>query len=320
MVTQVLPPSPAQMQEARRVVAAHLAPTPTVLLTVRDRPIYAKLETLQPVGSFKIRGALCAINAAKTDGVQRVVTSSAGNHGLGVAHAANLLGVPATVVVPVKASAAKVARLGRYDIELLQHGENYDEAQSFAKALATRRGDRFVSPFNDTWVMAGQATVFDEITEQAPQLAHLVVSVGGGGLLSGCLLAADRLDSHVRFSGVQPENSAAVYHVLKGVPMEQVHHTHTIADGLAGGGDVDSATHDIIDSHGVELHLVPETLIRQGVAEAAIQCGLILEGSAAASLAAITEGVVSDDGPIGFIASGRNIATELLIEILRAAN
>jgi threonine dehydratase len=322
VIGHVLPPTPDQLDAARRVVADHLEPTPTVTLSMRGREVAAKLESLQVTGAFKIRGALAALDAARREDPHgAVVTASAGNHGLGIAHAAKVLGVPATVVVPTNASMAKVLKLRNYPIELIQHGTSYDEAQAHAKALAESRGIRFVSAFNDANVIAGQATVFHEMLLQRPDIEHVVVPVGGGGLISGVLLARalhERED--IRVTGVQPEESCAMFRVLHGESMSEVRHRPTIADGLAGGGDEDSVTNSLIAEHGVELRLVPERDIREGVREAAESNGLVLEGSAATPYAAITQRLVDDDhSRIGFIASGRNIASDLLIELLAAS-
>ncbi len=322
MIRNVAAPTAEQMETARSVVARYLAPTPTVTLVMRGRPVLAKLECLQVTGSFKIRGALSAIDAARRDDPSgAVITSSAGNHGLGIAHASMLLDVPATVVVPANASVAKVQKLRRYDIELIQVGSSYDDAQAHAIELAERRAIRYISPFNDTNVIAGQATVFDEMIVQAPDVEHLVVPVGGGGLISGVLMSrtAHGRDD-VRVTGVQPEESAALYHVLRGTPMNEVVHHPTIADGLAGGGDEGAVTNELIARSGIALVLVPEVAIRHGVREAAETSGLVLEGSAATAFAAITADVVGDDSSrIGFVASGRNISHELFIELLGTA-
>lgn len=320
MKTALGAPTADQLAEAREVIARHLSETPTVTLSVRGRPVLAKLESLQVTGSFKVRGALAALSAVAREGSgARVVTASAGNHGLGVAHASGLVGVPATVVVPVNASSAKVAKLRSYDIELIQWGSNYDEAQARAKELADTHSYKYVSAFNDPWVIAGQATAFDEMLRQAPQIDQVVVPVGGGGLLSGILLcAADRGRADVSVVGVQPAVSAALYHVLRGATMAEVVHGPTIADGLAGGGDDDSVTNVIAANHATPFHLVPEAQIRSAVAEAASVNGLVLEGSAAAAYAALAEGIVPVSGShVGMIASGRNIARDLFIELLQ---
>lgn len=320
MVRHVLPPTNEQLEHAREIVAHYLTPTPTVTISVRGRAVFAKLESLQVTGSFKIRGALAAIDAAHRDDPDgAVITASAGNHGLGIAHAATLLKVGATVVVPENASVAKVKKLSTYDIELIQFGSSYDHAQAHALELAESRSIRFISPFNDSDVIAGQSTAFDEMLAQAPSLEHIVVQVGGGGLLSGTLLSREahgRSDIHV--SGVQPEESAALYHVLRGMSMSDVVHRPTIADGLAGGGDEGAITNELIAKAGVELVLVPEVEIRRAVREVAETSGLVMEGSAAASFAAIAANRVDDTmSQIGFIASGRNISHELFVELLR---
>lgn len=319
MIDHVSPPTHEQFERARRVVAEYLDPTPTVTIFVRGRKVFAKLESLQVTGSFKIRGALAAIDAAHRDDPRgAVITASAGNHGLGIAHASSLLGVRATVVVPENASAAKVEKLSTYDIELIQFGSSFDEAQALAKSLADERSIRFISPFNDSDVIAGQSTVFDEMLLQAPEIEHVVVSVGGGGLISGTLLSRDangRPD--IRVTGVQPEESAALYHVLRGAIMSEVVHRPTIADGLAGGGDEGAITNELVAKSGIELVLVPEVEIRQAVREIVEVNGLVMEGSAAASYAAIAANRVDDvTSRIGFIASGRNISHELLLELL----
>jgi threonine dehydratase len=320
MIRHVLPPSADQLEAARRVIGDHLVPTPTVTISLRGRPVLAKLESLQPTGSFKVRGALAAIAAAHRDDPSgAVVTSSAGNHGLGIAHASTVLGVRATVVVPANASHAKVRKLREYDIELIQFGSSYDDAQAYGMELAQQRSIRYISPFNDTNVIAGQATVLDEMLLQAPEIEHLVVSVGGGGMISGILLSRDDHGrSDIRVTGIQPAESAALYHVLRGATMSEVVHHPTIADGLAGGGDDGSVTNDLIARYRVPLILVPEIEIRRAVRETIESNGLVMEGSAAAAYAAITGNLVEDTtSRIGFVASGRNISHELLVELLR---
>lgn len=319
MARTVLPPTSDTVAAAREVIARYLTPTPTVTLSLRGRPVLTKMETINPTGAFKVRGALAAVHATMaSDPRGAVITSSAGNHGLGVAYAAQLLDARATVVVPASASAAKVNKLRQYPIELIQWGSSYDEAQAYALELSESRGLHFVSPFNDPHVVSGQSTVFAEMLEQAPVLEHLVVSVGGGGLVSGCILARDMANRRdVRITGVQPENSAALYHVVRGTAMADVQHQPTIADGLAGGGDEGAITNDMVRENNVPLVLIAERHIRAAVRECLEETGLVMEGSATASYAAITENYIADTtSRVGFIACGRNIALDLLREIL----
>ena len=312
-------PSDGQLAHAREIIAHYLAPTPTVTIDVRGRRVAAKLESLQVTGSFKVRGALAALDAAhRADPSGAVITASAGNHGLGIAYASNLLNVRATVVVPANASIAKVKKLAEFDIELIQFGSSFDEAQAHAREIAEQRSIRFISPFNDADVIAGQATVADEMLAQAPDLEHLVVPVGGGGLLSGTLISRDAQGrSDIRVTGVQPEVSAALFHVLRGATMAEVRHGVTISDGLAGGGDDGAITNELIAKSGVDLVLVPEAAIRSAVREIAEVSGLVMEGSAATPYAAIATNLVGAASErLGFIASGRNITHELFVELL----
>lgn len=320
MIRHVSPPTSEQLEAARRVISDYLVPTPTVTLLLRGRPVLAKLESLQITGAFKIRGGLSAVDAARREDPKgAVITSSAGNHGLGIAHAAMLLDVPATVVVPANASLAKVKKLRQYDIELIQFGSSYDDAQRHALELAEGRSIRYISPFNDANVIAGQATVFDEMLVQAPEIEHVVVSVGGGGLISGVLMSReDHGRGDVRVTGVQPEESSAMYHVLRGANMAEIVHRPTIADGLAGGGDDGAVTNELIAHYEVPLVLVEEIEIRRAVREVAESNGLVLEGSAAASYAAITANLMDDaTSRVGFIACGRNISHELFLALLQ---
>jgi threonine dehydratase len=318
VTTLVGAPTAQQLEAAREVVKRYLRPTPSVALTIRGREVYAKLDNLQVTGSFKLRGALAALNAVRLEDPSiGVITSSAGNHGLGISHASSLLGVRATVVVPTNASAVKVAKISRYDVELIQFGNSYDEAQAHARELSETRGLRFVSPFNNPNVVAGQATAFDEFLDSFPDVEHVVVSVGGGGWISGVLVSrAANNREDITITGVQPENSAAMADFVNGKDPEKTVHSPTIADGLAGGVDPGSITNDIILSSGVKVLTIPEASIRNAVREAVEQNGLVMEGSSAASYALIAEQLTQDHSKIGFLVSGRNIAFELLQEIL----
>jgi len=319
MTHHVPPPSSAQMEAARQVVADHLTPTPTISTTIRGRHVFAKMDSLQPVGSFKIRGALAAIaDSLRQDPHGAVIASSAGNHGLGIAHAATLLGATATVVVPGNASAAKVAKLKTYDITLIQYGDTYDEAQEHAHELADAHSLHFLSPFNDPNVVAGQATCFDELLAQVPDIEEVVVPIGGGGLMAGCLVSRTaNLRHDVKITGVQAENWAAMYHYLNGVAPDDIPHANTIADGLAGGVVEGAVTNALIEENKIDITLVPEASVRRGVAEALRDNGILLEGSSSVGYAALAEQLIDTaDRRVAFIASGRNIADALLREIL----
>lgn len=173
-------------RQAREVVAAALSPTPLVESPGLGQGVLLKLESLQPTGSFKVRGALAALSAARsTDGV---VSASTGNHALGVAWAAQKLGIPATLVVPASASPAKLARLRRFPATVIVHGDRYEHAEQHARSL-TPEGLRYLSASSDPDVIAGQATTGFELLTQLSGPFTAACGVGGG-LASGLGLAA----------------------------------------------------------------------------------------------------------------------------------
>lgn len=178
-----------RLDRAREVVAAHLAATPLVASPALGDGLLLKLETWQPTGSFKVRGALAALSAAGN--TRGVVTASTGNHALGVAWAARRLGRPATVVVPASTSPAKLAALRQFPATVIVHGDSYEHAEQHARSLADD-GLRYLSASSDPDVIAGQATAGTELLAELPGTITVACGVGGGGLASGLGLAASR--------------------------------------------------------------------------------------------------------------------------------
>ncbi len=306
-------PTADDVQRARRVVASHLEPTPLVEAELDGRTIWLKLETTQPTGSFKVRGALAAL--AGLDEGAHVVACSAGNHALGVAFAAHELGVPATVVVPETASSAKVAKLRTFDVELVLAGENYGEAEDIALALARERGARFLSPYNDTDVIAGQATLALEVAHQLPEVAHLVVPVGGGGLAAGCALGSR---AAVAIHGAQMAQNAAFAALMRGVPVSEEELDDTIADGIAGSVEADSLPLELLGHAPFDLTLVSEASLRRSMRDAAQELGVLIEGSAAAGLAALRQHR-SWEGEIVVVLTGANVADDVVADVFGEA-
>ena len=288
---------------------ATLAATPVVAAPDLGERVWLKLETLQPTGSFKIRGALAAL-AAAPDGP--VVTASAGNHGLALAHAAGLLGREATVVVATDASRAKVSRLRRMPVVLVERGVGYAEAERAALELASR-GATFVSGYNDADVIAGQRTLGLELETQLDGGLTVVVPVGGGGLLAGLALwAAER--GNVRLIGVEAAASTAFSASLAAGRVVEVPIGETIADGLAGGVEPGSVTIDIVRNSGVaDMVTVDEQELLAAVAELHRGHGLVAEGAGAAAVAAVRSGKVAPaDGQLVALVTGRNVTDEVL--------
>lgn len=315
-VRAVSPPDDQALTSAWSVVRRHLAPTPLVASAALGPDVHLKLETFQPTGSFKVRGGLAAVAAAHgRDGGAALVAASAGNHGLGMAFAADRLGATATVVVAETASEIKIEALGHYGATLVRHGQTYDEAEEHALELAARTGARFVSPYNDPDVIAGQATVGHELLEQLDGIGTLVIPVGGGGLLSGVGLAT--ADAGLRIIGVEPEHSCAMGAALRAGRVVPVEIGPTMADGLAGNIEPGSVTVELVRRFAAGMVTVSEEQIADAIRFLAFEHGLVVEGSGAVSVAALRAGMIeAGDGPVVVVLTGRNIAGPLLESVL----
>jgi threonine dehydratase len=272
--------------------AVRLEPTPLVA----SEGFALKLETLQPTGSFKVRGAANAI--AKVD--EPVVTASAGNFGLALAWAAGRAGVDATVVVAETASPEKIAKLRRFPVALVIHGADYDEAERHALSLP----GRYVSPYNDTDVIAGNGTLALEL----PDAECIVVPIGGGGLAAGI-----RLATAARVVGVVPAAFPAMRAALDAGRVVELEGQWTIADALHGNIEPGSVTVDVL--RGTEVVEVTEQEIAHAMRFLAREHGLVTEGAGATATAAILAG----KAPRGSVAvvSGRNVAAEAYACVLQ---
>jgi threonine dehydratase len=287
-VRSVAAPTRTDVEAAERRIRPYLPPTPLAA--------GLKLETLQPTGSFKVRGALNAL--LQLDG-EPVVTASAGNFGLAVAWAAGRLGVDATVVVAESASPAKIAALRRFPVTLVIHGADYDGAEQHALSL----GGRYVSPYNDTAVIAGQGTIALELRDAQT----IVVPVGGGGLASGIRLATD-----ATVIGVVPASFPAMPAALAAGRVVEIDGDWTIADALHGNIEPGSVTVDLL--RGVEIVEVTEQEIEAAMRFLAHEHGLVTEGAGATATAALLAGKAQGDVAI---VTGRNVTAESFARVLQ---
>jgi threonine dehydratase len=313
-------PQKSQQDAAWNVIRRHLAVTPVVPAPQLGSNVSLKVETFQPTGSFKVRGGLAAVSATlSADPGREVIGASAGNHGLGLAYAAAELKAKVTVVVPRLASAAKVSALQQFDVRLVLHGEGYSEAEAHALDLVAREGGRYVSPYNDPDVIAGQGTIARELLEQVPNLGTVVVPVGGGGLVAGISLGL--AGTGVRVIGVESEASPSMSAAVAAGGIVPITVEPTLADGLAGNLELGTVTVDIALENQVSILTVSEADIRSAMAYAAHKMGLVLEGAGAVSVAAVRARLVAPDEDgreTVVILSGRNIAPTLLEEVLSA--
>ena len=206
------------------------------LSRLADGDVWLKLECHQPTGSFKVRGAVNKLRNLTAEQKQKgIVAASAGNHALGIAYAAQVLGgFQADIFVPETAPRAKVDKIGRFNVNLHLEGQTYDEAHQAASHFAQKSGALEIGAYNDLEVVAGQGTVGLEVLTDLPQTGTIFVPVGGGGLLAGVAVAAHAINPNCRVVGVQPEASPAAFFSLRdGVAYDPYDHGPTIADGLA---------------------------------------------------------------------------------------
>ena len=310
----VAPPSAADLAAAAEAVACRLDPTPLVRAPALGADVWLKLESQQPTGSFKVRGALSALGLLPASA--EVVTASAGNHGLGVAWAATALGRRATVVVPENASPAKLAALERFDARLVRHGASYDEAEAHALELA-ERGAVYVSPYNDARVIAGQSTIGRELEGAFAGPVTVVCPLGGGGLASGLALWASTR-AGARVVAVESERSQAFRAALDAGEIVPIEPGTTLADGLGGNLEPGSATFAVVRDHVAQVTVAREDELEDAVRFMVTACGLVVEGAAAAAVAAVRAGRVEAESPVVVVVSGRNIARARLAELLAA--
>lgn len=297
----------SEFRHVRARIQPYIRTTPVVACEFPG--LFLKLENLQHTRSFKIRGAFAHIlSLVESDDRRTILTVSAGNHGQAVARAASTFRRPCTVVVPSSAPKAKIDAIQKYGINLRIEGANYDEAEAFTLRLAENTKEyAFVSPYNDNLVVLGQGTLAFEIIEQMPDVAAILVSIGGGGLAAGLAAVVKQLRPSVRVIGVQAEMSAAIYHSLKAGHLITIPDLPSIADGIQGNVDLHSMTFPVIQKFVDDVVLVSENSIKAAILHLLHTEKLLAEGSAAATVAAVMEGKIQSDGPTVAVISGGNI-------------
>jgi threonine dehydratase len=288
--------------------------------------ILLKAESLQSVGAFKIRGAYHAMASLTPEERARgVVTHSSGNHAQGVARAARVLGMRATIVMPSDAPAVKRARVEADGAEIVTVGPASGDREAMAERLVTERGLVLIPPYDDDRVIAGQGTVGLEIAEDVPDLAAVLVPIGGGGLASGVAVAVRAIHPKARILGVEPELAADARESLRTGRIARWQATktsRTIADGTrsqAIGKRPFAHLSRLLD----DVVTVTEAEIAGTVRLIAEECRLVVEPSgalapSAARFHAAEAGLAGLDGTVVAIISGGNVDPERYRELLRA--
>ncbi|MFL5749035.1 MAG: threonine/serine dehydratase [Chloroflexota bacterium] len=304
-----------EVRAAARLLDGVALRTPLVPFGPPERRRFLKAESLQPIGAFKIRGAYNAVATLPADERARgVITYSSGNHAQGVARAARLLGAPCVVVMPSDAPAIKRDRVAADGAEIVTVGTGSDERQAVAERIAAERGLAIIPPFDDDRIIVGQATIGLEIVEVLPDLAAVLIPIGGGGLASGVATAVRALAPKARIVGVEPElaadaqESLAVGEIVRW-SAERV--SRTIADGTrtqALGRRTFAHLSRLLDA----IVTVSEEEIAAAVRLAAEESRLVVEPSGALGVAAMAfrgdeAGIDDLAGPIVAVVSGGNV-------------
>lgn len=280
-------------------------------------PVYLKCENLQRTGSFKARGAYNRIAALdEQERARGVVAASAGNHAQGVAWAAALLGVDATVYMPEGATLPKIQATKAYGAEVRFSGSTVDEALRAAVEHSRRTGAVLIHPFDHADIVAGQATVGSEIVEQHPDVRTVVVCTGGGGLLAGTALGVHRSRPEVRMVGVQAAAAAAYPPSLRVGRPVPLAHMSTMADGIAVArpGDL---PFEIISRSGIGMVTVDEESISRSVLTLLERSKLVVEPAGAVGVAAILDDPRAFEPPVVVTLSGGNVDPLLLLRIVQ---
>jgi threonine dehydratase len=312
----------SDIQAARSLLTGIINPTPIVADAKLSADIganaYLKAECLQRGGSFKVRGAYNKISQLSDEEKARgVITASAGNHAQGVGLAAKLQGVKATIVLPEFAPLTKVIATKALGADVILHGDSFDAAVAYSRELGKEKGYVYVHAFDDPMIVAGQGSVGCEIVEDLPDVTHIVVPIGGGGICSGVAIAAKALRPDVKVIGVQAANVASMQvSIDAGEPIE-VTARPTIADGIAikRPGEV---TMPLIREFVDEIVQVSEEEIAAGIYHCVLNAHIVAEGAGAAGVAALLAGKIKLDADdvVCTVLCGGNIDGNLLSRVI----
>jgi len=273
-----------------------------------------KCENLQRAGSFKIRGALNALmQIPPADRHRGVVAFSSGNHAQGVALAAKLLGMKATIVMPEGSVASKVAATEGYGAAVVMSGVTAATRDTVAREIAERTGAAVIPPFDDERIIAGQGTVGLEIVEEWPEVTTIVTPLGGGGLLSGTALAATSINSHINVYGVEPRAGNDGEQSFKRGEIVTIDPPKTIADG-ARTLAIGRRNFAIIRERVRDVVSVEDDVLLDALKYAMYRTKLVIEPTGALGIAALLSGLIKPKGAVAVVVSGGNLDFSLLCQ------
>ena len=301
---------PDDIREAARGLDGVAVRTPLMavpaLAELVGFPVYLKLESRQPTGAFKLRGAWTALRRLDTEARSRgVITYSSGNHGQAVAFAAQRMGVRAVIVMPETAPAAKVSGVKRWGGEAVFAGRTSEDRYARATKLAAEQDLTMIPPFDHPDIIAGQATVGLEIVEDLPEVAVVAAPVGGGGLAAGIGAALAAFRPSAKLVTVEPEGSAALAAALAAGHVVRLERTASVADGLL------PLSVGVLNFAHLKGRAEPVTVSESAIVEATrwlyYEQHLVAEPSGAVTTAAIRSGAFVPQGPTVLVVSGGNV-------------
>ena len=309
-----------QLADIRKAAAgiagiAHRTPvfTSRTFNAIAGASVYFKCENFQRVGAFKIRGAANFIYSMPKDELSRgVVSYSSGNHAQAVAVAAASAGIAATIVMPYDSPKSKVEATRGYGARVVTFDRFRENREAIGQRISEETGATLVPPYDHPWIIAGQGTAALELLEEIPDLDALVVQIGGGGLISGCSIAAQGLRPGIRVFGVEPEDANDTYLSLRAGVRTEIPPPQTIADGLRAQKP-GAITFPIIQERVEDIFLASDGEIREAVRFFLTRMKMLVEPSGAVPAAALLNHKLPGGlKKIGAIISGGNVDLEFL--------
>jgi threonine dehydratase len=291
------PLTTADFQAARAIAHPYIHRTPILpsatLSELTGANILLKAELFQRTGSYKIRGPLNVLSKmSAAEKARGIICSSAGNHAQGVAYAARVHGIPATVVMSVNAPAAKVNATRGYGATVIQHGEIWDDAYAHSRQIQEERGLTYIHPFDDPVLIAGQGGVGLEIAEDVPEVDYVIVPIGGGGLISGVAMAIKAAHPKAKVIGVESTGAPAMSRSVQEGRRVVLENVTSIVDGLVVR-QVGENNLWVVQNYVDEIVLVDDSDIFDTVVWLMERCKLVAEGAAAATVAALRTGKIT---------------------------
>lgn len=313
-----IPLSAAEFFEAQRFVSAHARHTPIYtsrLLSERTGfDVRLKAEMLQRGGSYKLRGPLNKFRYLTEEQARRgVVCSSAGNHAQGVAIAAGIYKIHAVVVMATNATPSKIEATRAYGAEVVLHGSIWDEANEHAKRLVEERGLTYIHPFDDLQLIAGQGTVGLEIYQDFPDVDLVIVPIGGGGLISGISMALKAINPKIRIVGVESSGAPGMKNSVAAGRLITLDRVDCIIDGLRVKR-VGENTFEVVRRFVDDIVTLPDSDIFDALVWTMAHCKLVVEGAAAAPVAALLHGLIKAPSgtKVACVLSGGNVNLDQL--------